>query len=70
MLAQMLSQLLLLLAADGRLSAAQMDLRFKRPQPPLLANQFSHYSFAHSKPLGERRVAPFLVEIRSHNPLP
>jgi hypothetical protein len=47
-----------------------MDLRLKRPQPALLANQFSHYRFAHSEPLGKLRIAPFLVAIRGHNPLP
>ena len=66
----MLSEFLLLRAADRRLAATQMDLRFQRFQPTLLANELSHDRLVYSKSLGELRVAPFLLQIRGDNPLP
>lgn len=69
-IAEMLAELLLLLAGDRWLASATMHLRLKRPQATMLARQLANHSPADGKPLRQPCMTPFPVFIRLHDPLP
>ena len=70
MIAEMLAELLLLLTGDGRLASTTMHLRLERPQGTKLQRQLADHGPADGEPLRQRRMAPFAVLIRLHDPLP
>jgi hypothetical protein len=70
MLFEMPSQLVFLLAANGWLSATQINLRLQSSQLALLANELAHHSATDRKTHRQNRVTSLLVSISGHNSPP